>query len=633
MQTSKFLQLDPKVLMEFIYDDNFLVAENYVITQNSDTNRRSYSAQTSEGSLNRIDKQLVQLDPVVAKYGIMDENQYNFLQNKNYAQTLPIKYDRVKLHFPIDYNFADNIGCFLRVLALDYKNNNLIELSNYFFDKTDQARFNAELQLSSPPKTYNGKIWGKFIEITVPSVNEVSLQREDNQPTSNSLNFNLTGGVDGLSTTAPIMIEFGFLTQKDTINGVITYLQSAPFQTSVPQVPEFQNLGIKIEPSEGGDWFDIFGTYNSTIAEFNNWITTSIQTGKRYFVEYQITLFEENIKGKTTTIVVRENFSEKVEYRPIIKFSTTTAVIEVYMRIIDQVDGSVISRTGAYGMLSDEISKYSRSLVRVEVNGIKTPKIYNIRSGGSIFDAFGGLNRRLLLDGLNGTDRIETIRVPVPLLVSNNNVVAKSESALLDGREWKGLGKLKLVVTPFDNIFQFVIAQNVENKIEYLNLLDVGTVELFFKNHNFEIKSSLFEQSDAIDLSQGTVVFRLNKTQINDVRRIFQSGVNVFYITSTDPATNQTSVLYHGTFIMSDSIEYVNELAKDYQDENDDVEIRRDSGQEFAIVTRRRASSDSSFTTETTNAQRLRDINVAQSTFTLTTSTTTTNNTNVDNAG
>jgi hypothetical protein len=38
--------------------------------------------------------------------------------------------------------------------------------------------------------------------------------------------------------------------------------------TTTPQTPEFERLGLVIENSKNGDFFEIYGTYNDTIAEF-----------------------------------------------------------------------------------------------------------------------------------------------------------------------------------------------------------------------------------------------------------------------------------------------------------------------------------------------------------------------------
>jgi hypothetical protein len=591
MKTSKFIQVDPKVLLEYIYDDSYLDNESYIITHDLNEDVRSYAAKDVEGSVNSYSNQYVVVDPVTRKVGIRNSDRYNFLKDREYTQNLPIRYDRIKLHFPINYNFDDNAGCYVKVSQIDFEDNKTVNLTQYFFDKQIQDRFNQELQLSSPSNTLNGKLWGKYIEIDFPSPSVVASQRTNDTPNANSINSNLTGNI-GLSINSPIMIEFGFINQKTVLNSVTTFLLDTPKQTSVPLTPDFENLGLMIIPADGGDWFEIYGTFNNTISGFNNFINTAIRAGKRYFVEYDITLFEENIKGRTQTLKVEDDFNEPIEYRPIIKYSTTTAAIEVIMRVIDQVDESIITRRASYGLLPDQVSKYSRSLTRIQVDGLKTPKIYNIRNGGSIEDALSGLNKKSKEGFGNVQQGIETIKVPYPLLVKVNNVVAKSENGLVNGQEWKGFGKLKIIVDPFDNIFKFTLAKNVENTVEYLNLVNVGTIELYFKNYNSEIKTGLYRKSNDIDLQNGTIVFKLNKEDVSDVRRIYQSGINMFYITASNEETEETNVIYEGTFIMSDSINYVNDLARDYQTENDNVEIRRDGGQETAIVTRRRIDNN-----------------------------------------
>lgn len=61
-----------------------------------------------------------------------------------------------------------------------------------------------------------------------------------------------------------------------------------------------------------------------------------------------------------------------------------------------------------------------------------------------------------------------------------------------------------------------------------------------------------------IDLSKGFLVFKLVSGKINDVRRIYDSGVNVFYIISTQQ--NTSSVIYSGLYKIYDSLDNVGEL-------------------------------------------------------------------------
>jgi acetamidase/formamidase len=83
---------------------------------------------------------------------------------------------------------------------------------------------------------------------------------------------------------------------------------------------------------------------------------------------------------KQQPITVTDNFNETIEYRPIIKYSTTTAIIDVEMRLIDAVDDSYIIRRASYGMLQDEVSKYSLRLMKINLSNAAKPKIYNIKN-------------------------------------------------------------------------------------------------------------------------------------------------------------------------------------------------------------------------------------------------------------
>ena len=157
------------------------------------------------------------------------------------------------------------------------------------------------LNFTSPPLLFQEKLWGKNIQIEIPAVSEISSQLTDNRPTENSINANLTNG-NGLSLTSPIFIDFSFISAIQTINAVTTYKLVSPLTTTIPQTPEFEKLGLMIENSPNGDFFEIYGTYNNNIAEFKKFIDDSVSLGNRYYVQYNITMYEQNIRGKTSKI-------------------------------------------------------------------------------------------------------------------------------------------------------------------------------------------------------------------------------------------------------------------------------------------------------------------------------------------
>jgi hypothetical protein len=561
MQTPKYIKADVNILMEYIYDDQNLISEPYEILINTKDNTKSFLSTNTSITNNTISNQLFVIDPVARTFGIVgsssttgDVSNYPFLQLNNYASGFPLRYDTLKIHLPINYTFGQYLGFYLNVYAFDTKNENKYNLSNFFFDISN-TNTTGILQYTNPPILFQEKLWGKEIDILIPSLYTLSGQLTNNVVTKNSINNNLTGGA-GLNQQSPMFFEFSFITAKQTISGITTYNLKSPIQLSLPQIPEFQQVGVKIQHSQDGDYFEIFGIYNDNIADFNTWITNSVYLGFRYYITYTITIFEQNLRGASETRMVADNFNEMLLYRPIIKTSTTTAVIDVDMNIIDAVSNSTILRSTSYGMFQDEVSKYGSSLSKINLANASVPKIYNVKNTNNTPSI-----SQFVLNSQN--TNIQTVNVPYAVLINANNVVAKSNNIISNNTIFYGDGKLVLMIKPFDNIIKITIAQNVvtqNNTItpQYMDLTSMGIIQLVFKNSSVEDDFDLFLNNGDVDLSHGTVVFLIQANKINDLKTIYNSGVNVFYITSTQ--NNIQSVIYSGLFNIYDSANNVNNL-------------------------------------------------------------------------
>lgn len=605
MRVSKFIKVDRNILVEYIYNDKNLIGESYKVVVNSENDKMSFMSGDTSSTNNIQSNSLFLLDPIENRWGEVDTDQYNFLQTKDYSGGLPIRYDTIKIHFPINYTFGEFLGFNLKAYTLDFNNRDFYELSNYFFDVTDTSRMN-QLNFSTPELLFQEQIWGKNIEIQIPSTYTLGLQRDGTNATPNSINSNLTNAI-GLSQNSPVILDFHFLTRKDVINNVNTYLASSPKTISFPQVPEFENLGVMIEDSSQGDFFEIYGIFNGNSAEFARFIENSRRLGNKYYIQYEITMFEENLRGKSSVYTVTDNFSEPIEFRPIIKFSSTTAVIDVEMKLIDQVDGSQISRRASYGMLSDQVSKYSLSLSRINIRDASKPKIYNMKRNFDITN-LSGISSGLNLDELNsilgnrGGIQFQQVKVPYPVITDRGNIVAKSDNVKLGKDTWYGTGKLQILVYPFDNIFKLILAREIDQeseKVEYFDLSGSNNIELVFKNSQTEVKSPLYTESGEIDLENGVVLFKIDSSKVPDLRNIYDSNINAFYLTTTFNDT--TTILYSGTFKMYDSLNNLNQLNTQREleeDQNNNVPtepsiIPDASIREEAIVTRRRVLKNS----------------------------------------
>ena len=558
MKISKYIKVDPNILLEYVYDDSNLIGESYEVGLNLKNRRYNYVANDLSGTLNTVGNTdaavantLFPIDLVNNTYGVFNTSTYPFLQLQSFASGFPIRHDTINVRLPINYTFGQYLGFYLRIYAFDTLSETTYDLSNFYFDITnfDQKK---NLDYVNPPLFFQEMLWGKVVTLQIPALSAISNQRTNNNVTTNSINFNLTNGV-GLNLNTPIFIDFHFITNVTTVNSIKTYTLTSANTLSVPQAPEFEKIGVVIEESPDGDYFDIYGIYNGNIGDFNNFINNSVYLGNRYYVEYVITMYEQNIRGKSLTIIVTEDFLSKVEYRPIIKYSTTTAVIDVQMKLIDAVDNATIIRQASYGMLQNQVSKYSLSLMKINLSNANVPKIYNLKNTvnlGSTASSLMGVNNPSL----------EAVKVPYPVLVDKYNIVAKSDNVSVGSHTFYGIGNIVIILYPFDNIVTFTIAsQVVDGQVSYMDLTNMGAIGMTIKNQSLSVDVPLYSESGSVDLSRGYLVFKLVSTKINDVRKIYNSGINVFYITSTQQSST-TTVIYTGLFKIYDSTDNVASL-------------------------------------------------------------------------
>jgi hypothetical protein len=619
MVVSKFFKASADILLEYIYDDGNNISDSYELLINLKNNNYSYIAATGSSTNNTLSNQLFPIDTVTNNYGLVDTINYSFIQLSDYPSGIPVRHDTIKIHLPVNYTFGQYIGCYVRVYAFDINNKKTYDLSNFYFDQTNISQ-SYLLNYSSPPILFQEKLWGKEINFSFPSAFAVSNQLKDNTPTPYSINYNLTSGV-GLSLTSPIFIDFSFITKKKTVNKVTTYYLTSRTPMSVPQSPSFESLGVKIQHSINGDFFEIFGTYNGDIGDFNNFINNSVQLGNRYYVTYTITLYEQNIRGKSFTVTATDNFDQPIEYRPIIKYTTTTAIIDVEMNVIDAVDNSSIYRRASYGMLQDEVSKYSLSLMKINLNNAHKPKIYNIKSpqGAGIF----GNNPINSLVNAPNNIVLEPVKVNYTVLTDKYNVVAKSDNSILGNTTFYGIGNLKIMLhSVTDNVLTLIIAQDVNedqaavddgngvnflysNTPVYMDMSNMGDINFVIQNDTLSVKIPLFWTSNVIDLTHGVISFKIPQTRMNDVGKIYDGGNNAFYITST--LDTVSTVVYSGLFTIYDRS--LNDLNNHFINNRNLLQIvpKVNTSQATAIVTIS-GSTDSTIGTNGLNISNLKNL-------------------------
>jgi len=542
MISSKYIKLNANVLMEYIFDNENYIQENYQVVENVKDSSRTFLSTINR---NTLSSNFFTVDPILQRYSPINLEKFNFLQKQDFF-TQSIPYDIVRIHFPIGFDFNTYLGFYLNIYAYSFENSEKYWLTNFFFDKTINYVSTSGYTYETP-FLFDEQIWGKYIEIQIPSVDYVSNQRyvtnTVNLPIDNSINKNLTTG-EGLSLTTPIFINFTFLTAKEVTFDVPYYSISDIFSTSIAKIPEFKSLTVNIEESNQGDFFDVYASYNGSNENIDEFIYEMQVKGRDVRFEYTVTLVEENIITNTLTFLVTDNFTNKIPYRPIITFSNTTAAIDVVLDVIDVVDNSTISRLTSIG-LTNNIFKYGKRLSQINLGtNVMLPKIYNAKS---------------LDSSSSGKNITQKVNIPTPVYypVLNDRYLISVDSTLSTSEGvYQGMGKLNILITPFDNIIEFRVASNVNTNdntptpYDLSTLTNNGQILLVFQSLTDKIKKEIFTQASTNSLSTGVIVFKLEQIDIPLLRKISLSSKNFFLV--LDGGKSQT-MLYQGTFSFSEN--------------------------------------------------------------------------------
>jgi len=549
---SKRIKINPDVLLEYVYDDTNYKAEDYKVLSNLKESTKSYQSTTG---LNTEENSLFLIDSVLDKYSKVDTSNFNYLRLQNYASAA-VLYDTVKLYFPSGFDFYDDyLGFYINVYAHGYDNNKKYSFTNFFYtkDNTDVMKI-----FDLPrPFLFDGKYWVRSIEIDVPSLFDISNQRiitnTLNEPTPNTINSNLTNG-EGLGINSPIFVDFGFITSTESVLDVDYYYMGDLASFSLPQSPEYNEVGVVVQESTQGDYFEIYGTYMGSNENMDEFAYNEGIKNNSIEIEYIVQLYEENILTTNQTYEVTENFAQKILYRPIIQFSNTTAAIDVEMRIVNRVDSSYTSKYGSVG-ITNSINKYGRTLTRLNMEtGVVNSEIFNVKFKNIMNNGGAGIDNTL-----------DVVKIPYPVMIDKYRILTKSANASPGTNDYVPNGLLEIVITSFDTIINFNVAQDINSKGEPMpyNLTELNNnskILLTFKSDTEKVEKEIYYEADnAFEI--GNIYFKIEEQDYITIRRMYDKGYDNFYlIVNADSSNTQ---LYSGKYVFYEDLTFVTEVVSD----------------------------------------------------------------------
>ena len=545
---SKRIKITPDILLEYVFDSNNFRAENYKVLTNLKEKTKSYSSETS---LNSLRNSLFLVDPILSKYSPVNTNNFNFLRTQDFF-TSPILNDKLKIYFPSGFDFLPNqsIGFYVNVYTLGQGTNTKYSLTNFYYiiDNINTI----DIFTLNTPFYFDEKFWVKSIELEFPSLNSISQDRIvtgiSNSPTPDSINNNLTYG-EGLSTNTPIFIDFSFITSAQKVMNVDYYYTGDIYSVSLPQTPEFTELGVTIKESNQGDFYEIYGTFLGSNENMDDFAYNQEILGTKVQLQYIVNLYEENILTTTQTYQVTDDFTKKILYRPVIQFSNTTAAIDVELRIVNVMDNSYISKFGSIG-ITNSLNKYGLRLTRLDVDSrVINTKIYNLKvknsmNGGAIAQSF-----------------IDVMRVPYPVMVDRYRILTKTTNASMNTNDYVPNGLLEILITSFDNVIEFNIAQDINTEGEPVpyDLSTISTnsnLKLVFKSDSEKLEKEPFYQADN-NYELGNISYKILERDYKVLRRIYDKGYDNFYLVVSANGVN--TQLYSGKFMFYEDVTFIKE--------------------------------------------------------------------------
>jgi len=200
--------------------------------------------------------------------------------------------------------------------------------------------------------------------------------------------------------------------------------------------------------------------------------------------------------------------------------------------------------------LDNNIQKYGKKLISLNVQNLNKLKIYNAKPDEIILGK----------DYFSGNLTTEIIKVNSPQLIEVGKIIVNSP---LSSSDYKGMGLLNLVITPFDNIIQFRLATipttntGTANQMEQYNLstiLNNSEIKLEFRSDTESVDKSIYNEADN-DYTNGIINFKIVENDLQVLKKISDKGFTNFYLTITSNTVK--TLLYSGTFSFYENLTFI----------------------------------------------------------------------------
>jgi hypothetical protein len=556
--TSKFVQLTPFLLMEYMYADQ-PNPESYFTNSGSDTvgfnkmvngymsdsvqifnpNDDYYITQNgANDSVVKIDESsFVTLDSNL----IIPFNDYSdYLTNTIdlpvvFPYNLNVVYDSVRYHIRAGYNLNNIDGIILGIEFQDY-DSSYVTMSQILLKKGTEQ----EYTLNPNPVTIGANIYDKYFEIKIPSLksmNDTYLATPSNFQSS-SLAGLLSKSGKGFIYGSPMRVSVWQVQSTQDYSGYSKYNSARIALLSLEQEDPFSNIGATIQESDQGQFFEYFATDNEGFIE--DFVLFQNSIGNSYYINHQIEVLEQigaaiietsRFENNQTTAYDSPNY-----YRPILRNAAyaSTFFLRYTMSLINSKDQSRIVRISTYS--SNDPNKWGLTITPIQLSNFpQVQKIYNrVYSQPQIsFNSSLYTQPKEIVKFSNVFIEQHYVSATVENLTFSNNSLTQRT---VDYKTIAlGIGKLIITLSPFDNYFKFSFVKNgPDGNPVSINFSDTGIYSLaFLDDQGNKVYCPLVTDNNIANPSKGELAFLVDESTVGKILQFIDR--RFFVVNGYDP--------------------------------------------------------------------------------------------------
>ncbi len=569
--TSKYVQLTPYMVMEYMYADQPNPETYFVNTGNptvsydklingiikgpggtasndaqifNQTQNYSITQNTAVNSVVKVsDNSYITLDP---NY-IIPYNDFN--PNLTSSANLPvvfgsnfsITYDSVRYHILSGYNLGNIDGVILGVDFLDV-DGSYVTFSQIFID----SGFASQYTLNPSPLMIGINSYDKYFEVKVPSLLYMNNQYISSPTPSLTPASLLSKSGNGFVVGSPMRVRVYEVLNTTLTSGYATYGANLVSTLSLESEDPFTNVGAFIGPADTGDFFEFFGTDNNGFLE--NFILFQNSIGNQYYIQNNIQVLE--LIG--TALVQTANFYTVQTngydipnlYRPIIRNAGIAAsfTLRYTMTLVNSADQSRVTRIASY--TSNNPAKYGTYIAPLQLQNLpQVQKIYNkLATQSNITVPNSNPTPRTIIKYSSVFYERSLVNTTMTNLVVKGNTITAADGGAVQDQTVYGMGKAYIHISPFDNYYKFTFyKQGADGNTQLIDLESSGTYYMIFiNNSNKKVSAPSIDNKNIANSSKGELAFKVSETLATDV---LQFTNRQYYISNRPPASTDPNVM------------------------------------------------------------------------------------------